>query len=505
MGKNKIASAETTPEDIEISAEKNIHHEREKVLAEKPLIPLILTFSIPTILAMLVNALYVVVDRIWIGRMPGGSIAMAGVGLSLPITTIAFSFMALIGIGSTALLSIRLGEKRYGQAEMVLGNCLTASAIIGAVISVVGMVFAERLLSFFGADAETMPHALSYVRIILMFNIINSIQFAMSSTMRGVGHPTWAVITQIVGAVTNMVLDPIFVLDRYTFRLFGAEWTMNFGMGLGVKGAAIATGIAQCVSLLIVVIYFVSKTSPVPLLLKAMRPKWSILRRASSIGMSAFAVNCVGSFAQMAASRQLSILGGNMSISAITLIYSVAMFAIMPIIGVAQGVQPIIGYNYGAGNFRRVRSAFFGAVAVASIIAIMGAIIIQTQPSKIASFFSDDPELVRIASKSMKVMLLALPVLGFQIMSGHYYQYIGRSFVSLIITLLRQAILLIPLYFILPHFLGLNGIFIASPVSDFLTLMISLTVMTFELRRISRKIKSADHAALAKATASRDF
>jgi Na+-driven multidrug efflux pump len=178
------------------------------------------------------------------------------------------------------------------------------------------------------------------------------------------------------------------------------------------------------------------------------------------------------------------------------------MFAIMPIIGVAQGVQPIIGYNYGAGNFRRVRSAFFGAVAVASVIAIAGAITIQTQPSRIAAFFSDDPELVRIAAGSMKVMMLALPVLGFQIMSGHYYQYIGRSFVSLTITLLRQAIFLIPLYFILPHFLGLDGIFIASPVSDFLTLIISVTVMSFELRRLSRKIKAADPAEPVKATAS---
>lgn len=502
MGKNKISSAEITPIDAEISEGRNIHHEREKVLAEKPLIPLILTFSIPTILAMVVNALYGVIDRFWIGRMADSSIAMAGVGLSLPITTIAFSFMALVGIGSTALLSIRLGEKKYEQAEKVLGNCLTASAMIGAAVSLLGLIFAKNLLTFFGADAETMPHALSYVRIILMFNIINSIQFSMSSTMRGVGHPTWAVVTQIIGAVTNMVMDPIFVLEKYTFRIFGAEWTMDFGLGLGVKGAAIATGIAQCVSLLIVVLYFVSKTSPVPLLLKAMRPRWSILRRACSIGLSAFAVNCVGSFAQMAASHQLAIFGGNMAISAITVIYSVSMFAIMPIIGVAQGVQPIIGYNYGAGNFKRVRSAFFGAVVVASVIAITGAIIIQTRPGRIAAFFSDDPELVRIASKSMKVMMMALPVIGFQIMSGHYYQYIGRSFVSLIITLLRQAILLIPLYFILPHFLGLDGIFIASPVSDVLTFMISLTVMIFELRRISRKIKSADQAARVSAIAS---
>lgn len=501
MDRNKIA-AEALSDNTEILAEKNIHHEREKVLATKPLIPLILTFSIPTILAMIVNALYTVVDRFWIGRMESGSIAMAGVGLTLPITTIAFSFMALVGIGSTALLSIRLGEKKYAQAEMVLGNCLTASAMIGAVISIIGLIFAEKLLALFGADAETIPHALDYVRIILMFNIVNSIQFSMSSTMRGVGHPTWAVTTQIVGAVTNMILDPIFVLENHTFRFFGAEWTMNFGLGLGVKGAAIATGIAQCVSLLIVIIYFVSKTSPVPLLLKAMRPRLSILRRACSIGMSAFAVNCVGSFAQMAASRQLSVYGGNMAISAITLIYSVAMFAIMPIIGVAQGVQPIIGYNYGAGNFKRVRSAFFGAVAIASIIAITGAIFIQTRPDRIAAFFSDDPELVRIASGSMKVMMMALPVLGFQIMSGHYYQYIGRSFVSLIITLLRQAILLIPLYLILPNFFGLEGIFFASPISDILTFMISLTVMTFELRRISRKIKSADQATMAEAKAS---
>ena len=462
-------------------------HRREKVLANKSIVPLMLSFSIPTILAMLGQAFYTVVDRIWIGRMENSKDAMAGVGLTMPIASIAFAFIVLVGIGSTALISIRLGQKEYKQAEDVLGSCLTVSTIVGFVVMIVGLLTVDKILPMFGTDADTLPHALAYARVILLFNLVNSVQFGMSSTMRGVGHPTWAVMTQVIGAVTNMILDPIFIFDNYTFNLGSFSWTMDFGLGLGVQGAALATGVAQCVSLLMVVVYFVAGKSPVSLKIASLKPHFKILKTVIAIGMSSFAVQMLGSLVQIVGNRQLVALGGNLAVSAMTIIQSVLMFTIMPVIGVAQGAQPIIGYNYGAGNYARVRKAYFAAVGLASVISVSIAIFVALKTPLVASFFSNDAEQIALATVGMRKSFLLLPAAGFVVISSHYYQNIGRSFVSLTLTVLRQALFLIPLYFILSHFWGLDGFFYSMPVSDALSLVLAVILITIELRSLRRK------------------
>ncbi|MBN1892355.1 MAG: MATE family efflux transporter [Clostridiales bacterium] len=467
----------------------SVHHERERVLATKPIIPLLLTFSIPTILSMTTHALYGFVDRMWMGRMPDGGTAMAGVGVTMPIMMIAFAFMVLVGIGSTALISIKLGQKKYEDAKMALGNCLSFSLIVGTLIGILFYTLADRLVPLFGASADSLQYALDYIRILMLFNVVNAVQFAMSSTMRGVGHPLWSVMTQVVGAVVNMILDPIFILEEYTFKIFTFEWTMDFGLGLGVKGGALATGIAQCVSLLIVIIYFLGRISPVPLMLRALRPRWSVLRKAFAIGMSAFAMQSSASIVQAIMNRQLASLGGDSAVAAMIMINSVAMLALMPIIGIGHGVQPIIGYNYGAGNFRRVRKAFFAAVTVATLFTVTGAVIIQTRSLEIATLF-DDPDVIQLGAPAMRSVLFVLPLLGLQIMGGQYFQFIGRSIVALILTLMRQTILLIPLYLILPHFFGLQGMFYANPISDAITVVLTAVVLLFEMRRLSKLIRT---------------
>ncbi|NLW88489.1 MAG: MATE family efflux transporter [Clostridiaceae bacterium] len=477
-----------------------VHHERERILATRPIIPLLLSFSIPTILSMTVHALYGFVDRMWIGRMSDGGAAMAGVGLTLPLTTIAFAFMALVGIGSTALISIKLGQKKYEDAKMVLGNCLSFSMIVGAVIGVLFYIFADELVPLFGSSAESLPHALSYIRMLMIFNMANSVQFAMSSTMRGVGHPLWSVMTQIIGAVVNMIFDPIFILKEYTFRFFSVEWTMDFGLGLGVKGGAIATGIAQCVSLGIVILFFAGKISPVPLLFRALRPRWSVLRKAFAIGMSAFAMQSTASIVQAIMTRQLTSLGGDIAVAGMMMVTSVAMLALMPIIGIGHGVQPIIGYNYGAGNYRRVRRALFASVVFATIFTVAGAVVIQTRSVEIATLF-DDPDVIELGAPAMRIVMMVLPLLGLQIMGGHYFQFIGRSVVSLILTLMRQAIILLPLYLILPRFFGLQGMFYATPVSDAITIAVTAVVLSFEMRRLSMLIRGQKAVGKAEGTA----
>ena len=486
----KVASGDECPEIKELDPHGAGAHKREKVLAEKNIPSLVLSFAIPTMIGMMVNAVYNVVDRFWIGKMENGAVAMAGVGLTMPLTTIAFSFMALIGIGSTALISIRLGEKKRQEAELVLGNCASFSFILGTIITILGLVFAEPLLRLFGASDKTLPFALDYVYVLLAVNTFNTLQFAMSSVMRGVGHPTWSVMTQVTGAAANMVLDPFFIFKAGNIKFAGIQLYMPFGLNMGVRGAAVATAIAQLISFGIVLFYYSRGKSPVRLHLQNLRPRVSVLAKISAIGSSSFALQCAASLVQIIANLQLARHGGDLAISAMTLVNSIAMFCIMPIIGINQGVQPIIGYNYGAKNYRRVREAYFFAVLFSSCLTIAGGIVIQSFPGLIVTLFNDDPALIALTSQAMRIVMVMLPFLGFQIVSANFFQFIGRSFVSLGMTLLRQIILLIPLYFILPNFLGLKGVWLASPISDAAALLITIVVISRELLWLNKKIRS---------------
>ena len=487
-GEPDSSACDTCPEMQELDPHGAKAHDREKVLASKKIPSLVLSFAIPTMIGMMVNAVYNIVDRFWIGKMDNGAIAMAGVGLTLPLTTIAFSFMALIGIGSTALISIRLGEKKREEAEMVLGNCASFSFILGTVITILGLVFAEPLLRLFGASDKTLSYGLEYVNVLLAVNTFNTLQFAMSSVMRGVGHPTWAVMTQVTGAVANMVLDPFFIFKKGNINFAGMQIYLPFGLDMGVRGAAVATAIAQLISFGIVLFYYTQGKSPVRLHIRNLRPRLHVLGKIAAIGSSSFALQCAASVVQIIANLQLARLGGDMAISAMTLVNSIAMFCIFPLIGINQGIQPIVGYNYGAKNYRRVMDTYFFAVFLTSVLTITAAIVLQSFPRQIVSLFNGDPELVTLTSNALRIVIFALPFMGFQIVSANFFQFIGKSVVSLIMTLLRQIILLIPLYFILPHFWGLQGIWLASPISDCASILITIAVISRELLWLNQKI-----------------
>ena len=462
---------------------------REKILTEKRIPPLVISFIIPTIIGMMVNAIYNVVDRFWIGRMDGQATAMAGVGVTLSLTTIAFSFMVLIGIGSTALISLKLGERKQKEAEQVLGNCASLSFLSAAVIMVLGFIFVKPLLLLVGAGEETLPYAMSYLGVLLSFNIINSVQFSMSSVMRGVGQPVWAVMTQATGAVLNIILDPIFIFAPGPVNLFGWELNLPFGLNMGVAGAALATGLSQTLSLLFCLFYYLSKRSPVHFHIRNFIPKLSIVLRILSIGISSFALQGAAAIVQAISTIQLKRFGGDIAISAVTIVNTIAMFCIMPIIGINQGIQPIIGFNYGAKNYKRVRSTFIFAVFLASILTVGFGVIIQLFPHIFVRAFADDPEVIALSTYALKWTLLIMPLLGFQIVSANYFQFIGKSMVALVMTLLRQIIFLIPLYLILPEIFSLNGIWFATPIADGLAVIVTTIVISWEIRKLSKRIK----------------
>lgn len=469
---------------------------REKILAEKKIPALVISFIIPTIIGMMVNAIYNVVDRFWIGRMDGQALAMAGVGVTLSLTTIAFSFMVLIGIGSTALISLKLGERKHDEAEKVLGNCASLSFLSALIVMILGFIFVKPLLQLVGASEDTLPYAMDYLGVLLMFNVVNSVQFSMSSVMRGVGQPVWAVMTQATGAVINIILDPIFIFSAGPINLFGFTLHLPFGFGMGVKGAALATGIAQAVSFLICIFYYFSKKSPVHFHVRNLRPRYQIALRIAAIGISSFALQGAAAVVQALSTIQLTRYGGDLAISAVTIVNTIALFCIMPLIGINQGIQPIIGYNYGAKNYRRVRSAFFFAMLLASCMTVISAVLIQLFPEVFVRAFADDPEVIQLSSYALRCTLLIMPLLGFQIVSANYFQFVGKSVIALVMTLLRQIIFLIPLYLILPQIFGLDGIWFATPIADILAVIVTSVVISREIFKLSKQIRDQEGMAL---------
>lgn len=452
--------------------------EREKQLSTMPIPRLVFSYSIPAIIGMLVNATYNVVDRYWIGKLNNVD-AMSGIGLTMPMTTIILGFMLLIGVGTTACISIRLGEQRHEEAARLLGNGLTLSIIIGLALSVAGHLALEPILRTFGASPATLPYARDYMRIILYGTTFSSIGFAMNHTIRGTGNPRRSASTQLLGAILNMILDPIFI----------------FGLGLGVKGAAAATVISQIVSMIWVMSYYAGKSSQIRLRLANLVLKWQSVRDIMAIGASPFLLQIAASGITVLANRALRDTGGDIAIGAMTVISSVAILFLMPIFGINQGLQPILGYNYGAGQFSRVREALAYGVKLASVIVILGFLVVQLFPAAIIRLFINDPDLIRVGTFGIRVFLSMLPLLGFQIVATNYFQSVGKAKLAIFGSMLRQVIILLPLYLILPRLFGLPGVWFASPIADFLSFVIALLMIGYEMKKLPKTARITSPAA----------
>ena len=418
---------------------------------------------------MLVNATYNIVDRYWIGQLNQVD-AMSGIGVTMPLSTIVLGFMLLVGIGTTSSISIRLGEQRKADAERLLANGLTLSLLAGALLTVVGLAFLKPILLTFGASPQTLPYARDYAQIILYGTMINTVGFAMNHTIRGGGNPRRSAATQLLGAGLNMILDPLLI----------------FGFGMGVRGAAIATVISQAASAAWVMSYYFRQTGLIRLRLSLMPLHAASVRQILSIGISPFSLQIATSVVSVLANIALRDTGGDIAIGAMTVITSVSILFLMPLFGINQGLQPILGYNYGAGRFDRVRETWAFGVKLATAIVVFGFLIIQIFPATIIRLFIDDPELIRIGTFGIRVFLSMLPLLGFQIISTNYFQSIGKARIAVLTSLLRQVIILLPLYLILPGVFGLTGVWFASPAADLLSFMITGLLIAREMKRLPR-------------------
>ena len=441
-------------------------------LGEEKISKLLMEFSIPAIIGMVVNTLYNIVDRMYIGNIKDiGGLALTGVGITMPIMTIIMAFGMLIGIGTSARISLKLGEHKREEAEKHLGNAFTLIIIASVLITIIGLVFMHKILGLFGASADTEVYAREYMKIIFFGTIFNMLSFGLNHSIRSDGSPKVAMLSMLIGAGTNIILDPIFI----------------FVFGMGVRGAAIATVISQIVSTIWILYYFTKGKSNLKIKREYLSLDKAIVLSIFSIGVSPFSMQIAQSVVQVLANNALKTYGGDLAIGAMTIINSVAMIFMMPIFGLNQGSQPIIGYNYGAEKYKRVKQAVKSATIVATIIVSIGWIITQTAPYLLISIFNRDEQLVGIASTGMRIFLLMLPVVGAQVISSNYFQSIGKAKISMFLSLLRQVILLIPCLIILPKIFGLTGVWLAGAVADGLSSLITLIIFFMSVRKLKDK------------------
>lgn len=446
--------------------------DHSKQLGEKSVGKLLLSFSIPAIVGMLVNALYNIVDRIFIGQGVG-TLAISGITVDFPIMLVIMAFAMLIGLGATTLISIRLGENRKEEAERIVGNALTLFLIVSAAISVLGFAFLKDLLELFGASNEVLPYASDYMGIILFGVVFQMIGMGMNNFIRAEGNPKMAMWTMLIGAVLNTALDPVFI---FVFRM-------------GVRGAAVATVISMAVAAVWVLHYFLfSGKNTLKIRLVNLAPDPKTVRAIFAIGMAPFAMQLSSSLVVSVFNRSLSNYGGDVAIAAMGIINSIAMLILMPIFGINQGSQPIIGYNYGSRSYDRVKKALTLSMLAATVISSAGFFVTQFLSSQmIEAFNRNDPTLISVGAHGMRIYLMMLPIIGFQIAGSNYFQAVGKPKTAMFLSLSRQLIILVPMLLILPNFLGLDGVWTSGPIADGASSVMTGLFLFYELKKLTKK------------------
>ncbi len=441
------------------------HTER---LGKEKIGKLLWDFSVPAIIGMIVMASYNVIDRIFVGRGVG-PLALSGIAISFPLIIIVMAFGMLVGIGATALVSIKLGEGKKEEAEKVAGNGLTLAIIISLALTASGYIFLDPLIRLLGASGQVFHYAKDFVGIALFGIIFQGIAFTMNNIIRGEGNPKIAMFTMVISAVINTILNPIFI--------FGFHW--------GVKGSALSTIISQFIGSVWILSYFFSKRSTIKLHLKNLLPRKEIVLGMLSIGISPFVMQLAASVVVLIANRNLAVYGGDLAIAVLGIINSIFMIIFMPVIGINQGMQPIVGFNYGAQQYGRVLQTLKKGLFFASAICIFGFLIIFIFDEQIVMLFSThEAKLIQMGAHGMRIYFLMLPMLGFMIIAASYFQAVKKAKFAIILTLLRQVIILIPLLLILPQFFRIDGVWVATPIADGITSILAIIFLMMELRKL---------------------
>ncbi|NDV96372.1 MATE family efflux transporter [Dysgonomonas sp. 521] len=436
-------------------------------LQNKKISKLLWQYALPAIVGTMVNALYNIIDRIYIGHGPDlGDHAIGGLGIVLPVMNLTAAVGMLVGAGSASRISICLGRGDKETAEKIIGNSFLMTIIFTGTLVAILFMFLDPILMRIGATAETFPYAKEFLLYYLPGNIFLTMCFNFNSMMRASGYPTKAMFTMLIGVVANIIIAPIFI--------FWLEW--------GIKGAAIATIISMFIGLCFVMYHFMNQGSMLRLRKKniGLDPKivWSI----ASIGMSPFFIQIAASIVVFFINHNLKTYGGNIAIEAYAIANTLVMIIIMVMVGLTQGMQPIVGYNYGAKRIGRVKETLFYTIKVGVVVGCVGLVIGMILPDIVVKPFNPSAPLAAETAKALRIITVMLPLVGYQIVVTNFFQCIGMAGKSIFLSLTRQFLMLLPALFILPRFFGINGVWYSLPTADFLATVLTAILFILQVR-----------------------
>ncbi|MDD5896381.1 MAG: MATE family efflux transporter [Prevotellaceae bacterium] len=441
-------------------------------LGSKPVGKLLFQYALPAIIAMTASSLYNMVDSIFIGQGVG-ALAISGLAVTFPFMNLSAAFGAAVGVGASSYISVKLGQKDYGKAQRVLGNTVTLNVIIGIVFSVVSLLFLDPILFFFGASEQTVPFAREYMVIILLGNVITHMYFGMNAVLRAASKPREAMYITMFTVVLNTLLDPLFI---YTFRL-------------GIAGAAYATIISQLVAFLWQMRLFTDKRELLHLRRGIYRLDRRIVGNIIAIGMSPFSMNACACLIVIFINNNLLRYGGDLAVGAYGIANRIAFIFIMINMGVNQGMQPIAGYNYGAQKLDRMMRVLKLAMIAGTCVTTTGFLVAEFLPELCVTLFTTDATLASLSVNALRVMMAAMPIVGYQMVITNFFQSIGMAKISILLSLSRQLLLLLPLLLVLPPIIGLDGVWMSMPVSDSLSALFALVMMVRYMNKFKRQHK----------------
>ena len=438
-------------------------------LENKRIGPLLAKLAIPTTIGMLVNSLYNIVDTIFIGKGVG-TLAIAAIGIVFPIQMIIMSLAQLIGLGSASIISRSLGKKDFERAGLTIGNSFIAITILGIVFSVVIFIFMNPILRLFGATENIIPYARDYLSIVAFGFVYFPFLVSTNNLIRAEGDAKNSMIILLLATISNIILDPIFI---FVFKL-------------GIKGAAYATIIAQFIGFIYAIQYYLRRKNSITIKIHYFRLKFSVIKEMVSLGFASFIRQVSASFLIIMVNNSLRAYGGDITIATYSIVNKIVMFVTMPLFGIVAGVQPMIGYNYGAMKMNRVKESLKVSVLSTVVIGLFFSILFLVFPTPIMSVFSNDPELIASGAFPLRMVILLFTLIGFQIIGAGFFQSIGKARPSIILSLTRQVLFLLPLILLLPLLWGENGIWIAFPIADLLAIITTGIFLYKELKKINK-------------------
>jgi len=448
-------------------------------LGTAPIGKLLLKLSIPTVIAQLINMLYNVVDRIYIGHIPGeGSLALTGVGVCMPIIMIVTAFAALISSGGAPRASICMGKQDNKSAEQILGNCFSLQIVVSIVLTVVLLIWNKDLLMAFGASKNTLGYATDYMRIYALGTLFVQLTLGMNAFITAQGFTTTSMVSVLIGAICNITLDPVFI----------------FVFNMGVKGAALATVLSQAISTMWVVVFLSGKKTQLHLQKKYMDLKPKIFLPCVALGLATFIMQASESVVTVCFNSSLLHYGGDIAVGAMTILTSVMQFAMLPLQGIAQGSQPIASYNYGAKNADRVKKTFRLLVITCLTYSTLLWAAVQIIPKVFVSIFTSDAKLVAFTAPMLKIYLGGLFLFGIQIACQITFTSLGKAVNSIIVAVVRKFVLLLPLIYIMPHVVSnpTIGVYMAEPIADIIAVLFTSVLFTFQFKKALAQIRNSN-------------